>query len=392
MFCPKCGAQLKDNARFCRLCGQQLFAEAPPPKAPEPQPQQTNLQQTAAVRDVTPQQNTQPGYAQPPQYNGPQAKRSKAVPITVITLSVMLLLTAAFLLFIKPGFLISKDEGSSSDADPSSSLSSFDGSEADSDSISESSESSGGDSSESDETSSEDESREESSAAETTAVPESSEETVTTASQTTTVSATQSTTGTTTRSTTKAAAQTTTKSTTKATTKSTTKSTTKPAPSEKNSVLEEAAKYSTYDRPSSDEFGWCFGQFGLVSGPPEGTKTVTDPLAFSGGWKAMIIYNPNDTSAGFTREFDNIDIKINNGKVSLTIDWYYLEEPESETMNLEDMDDVVFTGKAGSKGISVTGIADITVNSLWKANGKEYAVGKVTTTGGTQGYLALVRK
>ena len=36
MFCPKCGAQIVDEAKFCPYCGNQIEAQAPPVNSPYP--------------------------------------------------------------------------------------------------------------------------------------------------------------------------------------------------------------------------------------------------------------------------------------------------------------------------------------------------------------------
>lgn len=66
-FCPKCGAGLADNARFCGGCGAQFQNAAPQ----QPQPQQP---QPYAQPQYAQQPYQQPQYAQPqPQYAPPPA-------------------------------------------------------------------------------------------------------------------------------------------------------------------------------------------------------------------------------------------------------------------------------------------------------------------------------
>lgn len=170
-----------------------------------------------------------------------------------------------------------------------------------------------------------------------------------------------------------------------------------PPPSEEsriggpNRALDEAWAASTGERPDFSEFEWCFGQFGLVYQPPENADMITDPDGTNGGWKAMIIYNPTNSANTFTRELDNIYISVDGGAVQLTIDWYLMAPDYSEAFNEEDMPDTVFNGTVTSSGIHVTGAADIAIDTFWNSNGKQYAIGILTTQDGIPAYLAMVR-
>ena len=364
MFCPKCGNELNDNAKFCGKCGTTLNGEQPPAGRPEtpavPAPVQT---------------------APEPSKTG-QPERSKAVIVSVTAFSLILILTGAFLMFIKPGFLLSKD-------DSSSSVSAADDGEKANNWVTGPSyipDSTGGDTA----------GGNESSAAEadvTTAAPESSEETVT------------ETTAATTAVTEKVTTETTTEATTQATTEATTEAppvTTDESPAEngngekekekeREKLIEQAMENSTYERPSFDEFEWCYGQSGLVSDPPAGAEVISYPEGYAGGWKAMVIYNNGTDGDPMMRELDNIDINFENDKVTLTIDWYHMEIAGSESFNEEDQEDTTFVGRVTDAGIYASGAAEITVYHLWKADGMEYAVGVITTSDGSPAYLAMVR-
>ncbi len=78
-FCPNCGAQVADNAKFCLTCGKPLAAQQPvQPQQPQyqqqyqqapqyqPQYQQPQYQQVPQYQ----QQYQQPVYAQPPKKKG----------------------------------------------------------------------------------------------------------------------------------------------------------------------------------------------------------------------------------------------------------------------------------------------------------------------------------
>ena len=65
MFCPKCGKELPDNAKFCGACGANVNA---PVSAPEPVAQSVAPQQSVPEDQIPASQpTTQPAAGQPPQ-------------------------------------------------------------------------------------------------------------------------------------------------------------------------------------------------------------------------------------------------------------------------------------------------------------------------------------
>ena len=78
MFCPKCGAQMEDNAPFCRYCGQSL-TQQPTYQQPVQQP---TYQQPVYQQPVYQQPVQQPTYQQPtyqqPAYQQPGAPLNHA--------------------------------------------------------------------------------------------------------------------------------------------------------------------------------------------------------------------------------------------------------------------------------------------------------------------------
>ena len=98
MFCPKCGAQLRDGSKFCVSCGFALgapMAQAAPQQQSQPQFRQYQPQY---------QQYQQPQYQQYPQsqYQQPVSrKRSCPFPMRLVGLiGALLLLGSVFLPFI----------------------------------------------------------------------------------------------------------------------------------------------------------------------------------------------------------------------------------------------------------------------------------------------------
>ena len=361
MFCRNCGQQINPGASFCGSCGEPVSktpeANAGQSKQPVTPASQTPITPPAQNPQTPPRQNQQPyqapptpqpGYPQQPYQNQqfrqnaapvyaappqpPQSQSNSVLLIIVIVILFFLVAAAGILLFIKPGYLLHRDNGSSGIQTMS----------------------------------------------ETQISVQSESGSTLTASETVTTAQIVSETA--------AAAQ------------------TEPDgavvitdypqdliggydPSEDASRL-----YSTSQRPSFNEFEWCYGQFGFIREAPEGANYIASVKDYNGGWKAMIIYNPDDPNGIFTRELDNVIITVDdNNLVQVVIDWYLLAPDYSEISYLDDMEDSVFNGSVTNTGISANGPALINIDNFWNNNGKQYATGFLTTQDGTNAFLALVR-
>ena len=346
MFCPNCGKQNREGADFCAGCGTKLPAS--------PQAQQT--QQAVQYPAPEPQQPVSPQLAA----GQPQAKDANPVLIFVITMLVGLILIAAFLLFIKPGYLINSD---SSRADTSSVSDSSEKDDTSSKTTKKTKKKDSSSSSDSDSSKVETTTKKRKKKTETTTTAESETATETTTTTAATIEKPKE-----------------------------TKATTDKTLDDKNKAYAEAGQYSTNARPSFDEFEWCFGQNGLIYTPSSGVDMITEPLGFTGGWKAMVIYNPSNYAGTFIRELDNVDIGINGDSVDMTFDWYLMSYDTSESYNEEDMADTLFLGSVSGSGFTVTaGDAELTMNYFWKADGKEYALGTMQLPDLTSAYVALIR-
>lgn len=345
MFCPKCGTQLDENVRFCAGCGHR-FENAPaqvqPPSAP--------------IQQQTPPQPA-PVIQQAPTQNAPKNEKG-ANPIVVffITFLVLGAIVAAIMLFVYPGLLMGgsddDDDSSSKKAKDSSSVSQIDSSEADSSEADSSKE----------------------------------ETTTTTAATTTTTSAAPPTTSApeTPPTDTTTTAMTLTPPDTQATT-------TTAAPV--STDLDEAEKFSTDQRATFEEFDWCYSQSSLVREAPADAKLLTTAQSITGGWKCMIVYSEKKDSEVLAREINNMYIGAADNIIAVVIDWHLMEIPGSESINEDDMDDSTLTAdykSGGFKGSSDEMTLELT--KFWQKDGKQYAIGELTTEGDFYGYVALVRK
>ena len=170
-----------------------------------------------------------------------------------------------------------------------------------------------------------------------------------------------------------------------------TQPTTTPAPAAPD-PKEEAAIYSTYDRPKYSEFDWCVQNGSLVYNAPSGAEKISDPVGYSGGWKGMIIYSPSENLNTDTHELVNIDITTDGSKADLVLDWYWMSPNNGDGYSEENLADRNFSGSIDNGAVNVSdGDFKITIKEFWKADGKEYAVGIMDISSGFSTYLALVR-
>ncbi|MBR6046309.1 MAG: zinc ribbon domain-containing protein [Ruminococcus sp.] len=363
MFCPNCGNQIEDESKFCGFCGYNFAAEeaAPEPEQPQqfeqpqyeqPQPQQYE-QPAAYVPPVRPAPDVP---AQQPGYQAPAAVKTGPNPVLVFILTFVLLgsIVASVMLFWKPGFLVNKDEDSSSQSSKSKS------SKADDDD--------------------DDSSKEESVTARSTetaapvssSVPDVTEPPETVTETETVTEPPESVIDTDTE----------------------TEPTQKPEPpaGKHDEALAVAAKYSTTERPTLEDFVWTVGQYDYIAEMPEGAKRITDPYELSGGWKCFIYY---DLSSGIQmRELNSVNIAVADDEtITLTIDWYKAYEGD-EYIDETDMDDEDFVGKLNNGKLVANGVATLTINDFWQSDefkDGQYGSGDIYVGEGSKVLFVLMR-
>ena len=360
MFCPNCGTQLDDNAKFCASCGTSIGEETP---AEPVQPEQPAF---TPPPPVIPQEPVQPApvpMPQPVQQPYPQqeaaAVKSGPNPVLVFFLTFVLLgaIVASVILFWKPGYLVKKDDSSSKSGSSKSVK----------------------DDSDKDDPRKDDSDKDGSKTTEimtVTAAPETSAPDTETEPPETEPSETE----------TKKPVET----EPPETEPSETETVAPPAEGHEDALMK-AAKYSTSARPTYDDFVWCVGQYGYQKEMPSNAKRITDPYELSGGWKCFIFYDMKDK--GTMREIDNVRIDVDDkGEITFTIDWYeadYGDGPEDET----SLEDEVFKGKMTDGKLEVTGISYLVLDNFWYSSefrDGQYAAGSIEA-GDFDVYIALMR-
>ncbi len=149
--------------------------------------------------------------------------------------------------------------------------------------------------------------------------------------------------------------------------------------------------FSTSERPDLSDFVWyCEGV--QYTGIPAEAAFISELASLTGGWKALVIYDPNNEFDSAAMEFLNISISGTTDDLSLTLDWYSIFwSNEGQSYDESDMEDSVFLGKWENGGLWASGAGTIRLAQFYELSGKQYAVGTMDTPDGIPALVALVR-
>lgn len=154
---------------------------------------------------------------------------------------------------------------------------------------------------------------------------------------------------------------------------------------------ETGASLSTEKRPDLEDFLW-YTEDVAYDGVPSDANIIDNIDPLTGGWKAIIIYDPNDEYDAGAMEFLNIALAGTAESLSLTLDWYQIFwANEGESFDETDMEDGVFSGKWENGGLWASGAGTIRLTQFYEKNGKQYAIGTMDTPDGIPALVALVR-
>lgn len=154
---------------------------------------------------------------------------------------------------------------------------------------------------------------------------------------------------------------------------------------------ETGASLSTEERPDLKDFLW-YTEDVAYDGVPSDVNIIDNIGSLTGGWKALIIYDPNNEYDAGAMEFLNVALAGTAESLSLTLDWYQIFwANEGESFDETDMEDGVFLGKWENGSLWASGAGTIHLTQFYELNGKQYAVGTMDTPDGTPALMALVR-
>ncbi len=148
---------------------------------------------------------------------------------------------------------------------------------------------------------------------------------------------------------------------------------------------------STDERPGLDEFMWYLEGV-YQDGVPSGAAVIDNLKYIKGGWKGLIVYDPEGEFGENAADFLNMKIDGKESKLSLTLDWYLMAvSDEAGTFDVSDMEDSVFKGKWKDGALWASGPGTIRLTQFYEWKGKQYAIGTMETPDGMPAVCALVR-
>lgn len=160
---------------------------------------------------------------------------------------------------------------------------------------------------------------------------------------------------------------------------------------ETETTLETKTDFSTKERPDLGDFLW-YTEDVHYNGVPKDVKKLHTVESVSQGWKALILYDPNNEFQSNATEFLNITIEGTESNLVLVLDWYHIFwGKDGEYFDETEMEDTEFRGKWENDGLWASGAGTIRLTQFYELNGKQYAVGTMDTPDGIPAFIAMVR-
>lgn len=148
---------------------------------------------------------------------------------------------------------------------------------------------------------------------------------------------------------------------------------------------------STYERPDLEDFLW-YTEDVFYNGVPADAAIIDNVKYTTGGWKGLIIYDPDNDYGANAMEFLNVNIAGTEDDMSITLDWYLMFiSGEGSSFDETDMEDVVLDGEWVGGGIRAFGLGEMLLRRFYDLNNKQYAFGTLDTPDGIPAFIALVR-
>lgn len=148
---------------------------------------------------------------------------------------------------------------------------------------------------------------------------------------------------------------------------------------------------STDERPDLDDFFW-YTEVVVYDGVPADAVAVDSLSDAAGGWKALIIYDPEGLHESSAIELLNANVGGTEDDLHLTLDWYLIYWLGDESAHDEtEMEDTEFTGHWEGGGLWVSGAGTMRLTDVYSLDDAQYAIGTIVTPDGIPAYIALTR-
>lgn len=153
----------------------------------------------------------------------------------------------------------------------------------------------------------------------------------------------------------------------------------------------EPTSLSTTERPELLDFLWYMEDV-FFNGVPPHINRIINYDHCSGGWKALILYDPDNEHDASAMQFLNVEISGSPENVKLTLDWYLIFWSNvGESVDETGLENAHFSGRWENNRLWASGAGTIRLNDFYSLNGKQYAVGVMDTPDGIPATIALVR-
>lgn len=148
---------------------------------------------------------------------------------------------------------------------------------------------------------------------------------------------------------------------------------------------------STYERPDLGDFLW-YSEDVYYNGIPTDAALIENFQDIAGGWKGLILYDPEDAYGMSGMEFLNAQITGTAKALVLNLDWYMVYwANEEESIDETETEDGFYTGIWQNRELIASDEAVVRLTTFYELYGTQYAVGEIETLNDIPAFIALVR-
>lgn len=149
--------------------------------------------------------------------------------------------------------------------------------------------------------------------------------------------------------------------------------------------------YSTYDRPTYEEFNWYLSDV-KFNGVPVDADVLEEAAEREGGWKALIIMYPQESLDKQEYYLLNVSVEnIDTIYANIWFDWYLYFMHNSEYYDQTDIEDTCFECMNYGFGYYAQSPMFLDFPVFYEYGGTQYAVGSLLTVDGDSCDVVMMR-